>query len=51
LGIDDARPENLGDLEEKANKLLEGDVSKRNFATGKLDAKPDGGKNDEALQR
>jgi len=50
-GIDDATEENLDKLEKKAVDVLGNKVSRRNFATGKLHAVPDGGTNEQALRR
>lgn len=50
-GIDDATKRNLDNLKEKADNLLDDPVSKRNFATGELDAIIGGGSNEQALGR
>ncbi|CAK9272481.1 unnamed protein product [Sphagnum jensenii] len=51
-GIDDSTRQNLVDLKQRAGELLDGRyVSRRNFATGGLDAITDGGTNREALDR
>ncbi|CAM6073142.1 unnamed protein product [Sphagnum tenellum] len=50
-GIDDATPQNLQSLTGTARNLLNSPVSKRNFATGRLQAVTNGGNNREALQR
>jgi hypothetical protein len=50
-GIDDATQQNLQSLKGTALNLLNSPVSKRNFATGRLQAVTNGGKNKEALQR
>jgi hypothetical protein len=49
LEIDDAT--NVKELERKAKALEDDFVSKRNFATGKIEAIPGGLKNKDALHR
>ncbi|CAK9875455.1 unnamed protein product [Sphagnum jensenii] len=49
--IDDATRGNLDTLWKTAGDLLTHTVSKRNFATGKLEDHPDGGTNEDALRR
>ncbi|CAM6023123.1 unnamed protein product [Sphagnum balticum] len=50
-GIDDATEQNFETLKVIARNLLKSPVSKRNFATGKLDAITGGGSNKQALRR
>jgi hypothetical protein len=49
--IDDATEQNFETLKVIARNLLKSPVSKRNFATGKLDAITGGGSNKQALRR